>query len=299
MVEICSEPNCGGRLIPQSDDVLICEKCGIVTEESLIDFSFAPLSLKKIVDLSYKKTPKRRWDKDCYSRNMKHLSRLARLYLDREFAEKIISLTKESVLVNYEKNIPKTRSKKIVLWMIFIAWIKYILDASSNEVSLKCFVPSCNLLLDKLKEVNPERFDKSLFLVKKERMRIAPNIRDVDNKISYMQDQEGFFNLFYNYEIKINSELRKQNIQEVINSGLFTANLFLKNNINKQIKEGSKIKILSKKNGFFGACCYLACNLSGLNPLPQKEWAKFFHISESSFDKSLNELRDTIIIPFP
>ncbi len=297
MVKRCSE--CGGELRAEPDETLVCKNCGLVSEESLVDVSFAPLSLKKIVDLSHKKMPKRRWGRDVYSRNMKTLSRLARLYLSRDFAEKLISLTIESVSLNYEKNIPKTRNKKIVLWMVFIAWIKYIIDASSNEDSLRGFVPSCNLLLEKLREENPERFDKALSLVNKEKMRIAPNILDVDNRIHYIQDKDSFFNLFYSHEIKVGSEMKEQNIQKVLDSGLFTANLFLKNNINKQIKEGKKIKILSKKNGFFGACCYLACNLSGLGSRPQKEWAEFFHVSESSFDNFLKEIRDTIIVPFP
>lgn len=37
MVEICSEPDCGGKLIPQLNGILVCERCGAEDAVSSID----------------------------------------------------------------------------------------------------------------------------------------------------------------------------------------------------------------------------------------------------------------------
>lgn len=295
-MEICKEPNCGGRLIPQSNDVPICEKCGIEDDSYPIDLSYVSIPLHR---RKYRKIPKRSWSRDSYSRNTKYLNKLARQELPRAFAENIISLIKDTVKLNYKNNIPKTRNKRVILWVIFISWIEYSTKffEKSDEKDKEKIISACNLILNKLKLENPNRFSKAQKLIEQVKRLIFLSIEEVDSSFKYV-DINGLFNLFYETIPDISDADKQKNVQEVVSAGVFTANLFLKNEVNKQITSKSKkIRAVYKRKGLFGASCYLACQLSGLETKHQKDWAKYFHISESAFDKLLNTLRETIIVP--
>jgi hypothetical protein len=290
---------CGGRLIPQTNGVWICEDCGIEQDSAPIDTSFRSLTLKELVERNYKKIPKKRWSKDTYSRNIKKLERLARLHLPEDFAESIIYFSKETLQKNYDEDIPKTRDKKEVVWTVFIGIVRYFIDVFSAEKDPNNkLISSCKNLLMELEKENQEGFQKATKSVDKIKFRVSPDIRKVDDRIPYIKDENGFFDLFYSQTLNISEEDKQKNIKEVIDAGMLVANIFLRDKIVKQInRKVKKIKLVSKRDGFFGACCYLACEKFGLNPKTQKEWAKFFHISPSLFDKALKEIRTTRVEP--
>jgi hypothetical protein len=292
----CSE--CGGRLVSQVNGVFVCEKCGVEDDSFPIDLSPAQIPLHK---LKYRKIPKKRWSPDSYSRNVKQLNRLARRELPRAFAENIISLVKDTISLNYKNNVPKTRDKKAILWTIFISWIEYSIKffEKSNQKDEREIILACKSILNKLNSENHNRFLKTQKLIEQVKRLIFLGIKEVDNSYRYV-NVDGLFNLLYETAPSISDENRQKNVQEVSNAGMFTANLFLKNEVNKQIANKSKrIKAICKRNGLFGASCYLACQISGLEMKEQKDWADYFHISESSFDKLLKTLRGTIVVPSP
>ncbi len=309
MEQKCSE--CGGRLIRQADDILVCEKCGLEDSGSLMDTSEqqVPLYLLKSV-------PKRRWSPDAVFRNIKFLERTIRLNLPTDLSEIIVYYSKETFKQNYIKKIPKTRDKKTVLWIVYISWIIYsikLFEKLGDSTTLN----QLNKILEALEKRDGARFRKAEKIIEKiykivykdtnrEKLNqkkllsdgylFFTNIYEID-EVAKNVCNSSFFDLFYKTTPQIEDKFKEKNMLEVIRAGEYVAKFFLNNIVNRQIlNKALQVNEIRNREGLLGACCYLVCEKNGLNPKNQSEWAKFFNISESSFEKLLRAIRTTEII---
>ncbi|MDD5015925.1 MAG: cyclin family protein, partial [Atribacterota bacterium] len=71
----------------------------------------------------------------------------------------------------------------------------------------------------------------------------------------------------------------------------------LKNKVNMMLVRGDDSFVLGKQEGLTCVCCYMVCKNNEFNPKSQSEWACFFGISDSTFDKLYKELKETSVIP--
>jgi len=285
----CKE--CGGKLELEREGLIYCKNCGLVDDLSPIDLSSKPVS-KERLKRQQEKVPEKKWSKDTYSRNIKHLNILARQNLPTKFAETLVHLFKEVIKLNYKHKIPRTRDKKVIAWTVFISLIEYSIKffEKSDEENKKEIISGCNAIIQMLMSENPSRFRKVSSLISQFKALTFIDVEGVDKNAKYTNNKQ-LFNLFYKTTPKISNSNKNKNIEEVVNAGKIIANICLKREVDKHIANKDKKKAIRKSSGLLGVACYMVCKHNRLEPKSQPKWAKFFHISESSFDKLYKQLK--------
>ena len=103
--------------------------------------------------------------------------------------------------------------------------------------------------------------------------------------------KEGFHLLFEKEQYPLSSKIAGKWVDEVAEAGFRVAEIYVKANAQKTASKGIKPE-LSKKEGLICASCYFVCKHNSHNPVEQSKWAKFFGISERTFDNRHKELKD-------
>ena len=315
MTKKCSE--CGSEDIPYDSYLgeFVCNSCGLVDDSynqeripEKQDFT-KNQGNKKFFSSNYKKDKK----KLGYSLNPKEKPYLNELFALENKLKEIFpdwKIIKEELgnffYYNYQKDLVKTRDKRVFIWAILISLI--------NNKKLLDDLPEYQLALSTLFEIDNTSFKKAEKMIDK---LLTPESKIVNNylnsltkniewtthvinfeeidpkfKIIYKKD---FYKLFSRESMlvpheEVGGEEIKKGIRvredEISKSSIDLAKTFILSNIDTYGKIG-------KKEGLLCACSYLICKQSNLRPFSIPRWASFFEISKSCLDKRLKELKET------
>ncbi len=315
MVEKCSE--CGSEDIYYDSSLgdFVCNSCGIVDDsynQEMIPEKKEFIKNKETIKF-FNSNLKRDKTKLGYSLDSKE-----RLYLKELFAleNKLKDILSDWNSIkdelgdffhyNYQEDLVKTKDKRIFIWAILISLInnrKLTNDLSEYSLALstlfevdkssfkkaermidKLLIPESKLVNDYLNSLNKE-VEWTTHVINFEE--IDPNF-----KIIYKKDFHKLFSKessLVPHEEAGGEEIKNRiNLweSEICNASIELAKIFIQANLINENKIG-------KKEGLLGACSYLVCKENNLNPFPIPQWAEFFQISKSCFDKRLRELKET------
>jgi hypothetical protein len=327
MVEICSEPGCGGRLIPQLNGILICEKCGIEDEFSSIN---AP-HLTNLFKKSYaggdnSKVPHGKKAKEynikksaIEKRKLRQLNKvLAEIDLLLEgfeiekdtLLEPLREIMRNPFLKKSLQGISRRHFGLSILISLLVGYYYESLKRGKIDLSRKIehalyLVEStleddcekASRILSKAVELNCEKLNNLQDVVY---FRASANPLQLDPKWKGIKQQE-MFNLLYSKAFPISDQQKKVLVNRFTELIIFFAQMTLEAIIDEEFKkfqEKGKTKSLfkssHKKEGFIATFSYLVATSGAfkkMTPLPENDWRKHFDLSKRTWKRRISELK--------
>jgi len=322
MTKKCEE--CQGDLICNNDE-LICSACGLVDDTNIIDIkteekpNIKNRTFNKYFNSGYKKDLKESRYKipRKIKEVLKYINEL-KGFVKEELPDdsedmifnKLIEITRK----DYEEGLRKTLSKKAVVWSTLINLLykeielldpKIITEPSDKEYKKRKIKYS--IALDRLEEKDKETFLKAKKisandLVKKAKYLTALNedysvipidLERIDPSLTKANNR-GFHKLFIKgtYEEWSDEDLVWNWENTIRTESTNLVKSYVHQNLYNQYRFGDNKLKAKKREGLFCVCCYIVCKKYNLRVKPQEEWARFFGISPSTFDKIYKEMKE-------
>lgn len=218
--------------------------------------------------------------------------------------DRIFENIKEFIFNLYEKDIPKTRDKELIIYSSFISYIdieiKHIegLDGEDNEFKISKFEEAREIL----NKSNPILYNKSQNFIGNELKKEAE--RKSLGEVRYMVmdwdiidptwkniDKGDFYKLFEKRQYPMKKETIELWEKNIIKATFEFAQEYIKLRNQETYLKG-EIPQTNKEIGLFCVCCYIVCkhNSEDYQPANQTGWARFFGISKRTFQSRYDEI---------
>ena len=327
MVEICSEPGCGGKLVPQLNGILICEKCGTEDEFSSIEAPYLTNLFKKSYvggdnsKIPYGKKAKRYNLKKSImdKRKLRELNKVLveiDVLLDKFEIEKDIFLgplreiMRNPFLKKSLQGISRRHFGLAILISLLVGYyyeslkrrkidlyqkIEHALYLVESILGDDC--EKASKILSKAVELNCEKLNSIQDVVY---FRAAANPLLLDPKWREIKRQE-MFGLIYSKALPLSDQQKKVLVKAFIDLIIPFAQMTLEAMIDEEFarfqeKEKSKFlfKSSNKKEGFIASFSYLVATSGAfkqMTPLSEDDWRKHFDLSKRTWKRRLSELK--------
>lgn len=225
--------------------------------------------------------------------------------------DKIFGKLSELAVKDYKEGLRSTQDKKAVVWatlleLIYkeIGLLNDIIHVDVENEEAKNKVIRYSSAIDNLEKNDKRTFDEAERIRSRDLLQESKNLLKIydfaipidleDIDISFNKAyKKGFHKLFskgtdeswpddivWSFENTIRSE------------GISLARAYVFQKLINRINAGEKNPSPEKTTGLLCVCCYIACKKYNLNVKSQEEWASFFDISKSIFEKLFKEFKD-------
>lgn len=318
MVEKCDE--CGGEVYLENEEY-ICQSCGNILEssEELVserDYSKIKTSMKgryfnsglrkdeKETGFRAKGYNKKKVKATTYINQLKSI---VESNLPEDEIEDIFEEIQEKIRKAYEGGYYSTKNKKAVIWANFLISISNRLAdiELSENVKDKVRIIKYSIVLENLERDYPNDYikgnnmsniilneiaeEKSKALSDKNEYCFFFDLEKTDSSYKKSRKRD-FYKLFLGDSKNINRDIIWSYNNGIREKCIPIAREYVMHEIKNRFNKGEEINSY-KRTGLFCVICYLFCKREFGRIKSQKEWTRFFGISESLFDKLYKDVK--------